>query len=371
MPRSKRSLQEEVDMCNARATQAAEKAETKKVALCLRLFPGVSRPLWEKLQSLGYTDEKIKQTEKAVAEAEKEARSKKSLKPELAEGISDPIPERVLHLEEFDNRTLRDTLLPSIEPASLSGANLRAVEKRAGGKSSLLKILTYLVGLDSDYRVCGHLRSWSALLAALKERSELRGRRGRELILPVDWVEQGLYGIEDGCSEGVRILHRATQASRTIPWEEVPTCASVAELTIVQNWSESKAALSLKEATQGGGIEQVLLAPYFPLQIVDMELVTPPSKKGKWANSQSVKQQHPLAKSYSTELAKSDGEEVKEELNSSHVADGTGSGENIEKKEHCSDSDDGKVEPKEELGIGEDPPDFDESMLECPPPAEQ
>eukprot|EP00971_Amphidinium_carterae_P339322 6477055-Amphidinium_carterae.2 len=369
MPRCKRSLQDEIDICNTRATQAAEKAETKKVNLALRLFPGVSRPLWEKLQSLGYTDERIKQAEREAAQADKEAKSKKSLKPELAVGISDPIPERVLHLEEFDNRTLRDTILPHLEPASLSGANLRAVEKKSGGKASLLKMLTFLVGLDPDYRVCGHLRSWQALLAALKERSEARGRRGREMVLPVDWNAQGLYGIEQGCQEGVRIQHRGTEVSRTIPWEEVPACGSYEELTIVQNWSESKAALARLEFGQGDGIQQVLLAPYFPSQVIDLELVTPPAKLRKGAGAQSVKPEHPLQRSFSAELALKQERIVAAAENTDEVpADSMHSGDTclqpVLKPEVDPDA-------EREMKMESDLADLDEFLLACPPPEER
>eukprot|EP00971_Amphidinium_carterae_P089938 1780433-Amphidinium_carterae.2 len=298
-----------------------------------------------------------------MAAAEKEVKASKGFKPEVAAGITDPIPDRVLHLEEFDNRTLRDTLLPSIEPASLSGANLRAVEKRAGGKSSLLKILTYLVGLDPDYRVCGHLRSWTALLGALKERSELRGRRGRELVLPVDWIAQGLYGIEQGCGEGVCILHRGTQVSKTIPWEDVPACSSYEDLCIVQNWSESKAALSLKEPGQEG-IQQVLLGPYFPSQIIDLELVTPPSKVRKWAGAQSVKHEHPLQKSFSTEMLE---QEVPKNEAVHDVA--AASKEEVDVQSKKSEEEDADAELKRELK-DEDivAADIDEFLMECPPP---
>eukprot|EP00971_Amphidinium_carterae_P052061 1024873-Amphidinium_carterae.1 len=96
------------------------------VSLAIKHCPGCVAGVWQQLQSMGFTEEFIKQT----AEAE-EANVTEDKKKKIEESGKDtagivpdfvavePVKAKAQHLRDLDVAIIRDRLLPHLEPGAL------------------------------------------------------------------------------------------------------------------------------------------------------------------------------------------------------------------------------------------------------------
>lgn len=143
--------------------------------------------------------------------------------------------------------TLLMNLLSAMEPASLSKHALRAVVirgKRKDSTEALLKILEYCTGLGPSWSATGPYKRWKTLYAYVKALNKARGRRARELVLPVHWsAANGVYGL--------RVAGKRLYLKQNFTMEEAKVSAAtikllggtVGDINIDQNWGESTAQL--------------------------------------------------------------------------------------------------------------------------------
>ena len=108
---------------------------------------------------------------------------------------ADLVPTKYWTLDSLSVHTMAIKLLSVIEPTSLSLANLKHITKR--GKALMnhqqhMRLLEFASGLPGDFGLTGVYRSWHRLADLVVQRSMHRGRRCRDVVLPVDFDEFGL-----------------------------------------------------------------------------------------------------------------------------------------------------------------------------------
>eukprot|EP00971_Amphidinium_carterae_P063389 1254486-Amphidinium_carterae.1 len=104
---------------------------------------------------------------------------------------------------------LRDRVLPPLSPFALSQANLRASEKKMGGKTGLLQILEFCCGLTGDFVIGGVFPTFSDFIAFATKLSLQRGERASQLRLPP------CLGGDEVCDREAE-FHRAHRSSESI-----------------------------------------------------------------------------------------------------------------------------------------------------------
>lgn len=148
---------------------------------------------------------------------------------------------RVEHLSP----THLQVALTSLEPASLSKANLSKIKKRGCrdfNKNTLLRYWEYMTGQGPAMPLAkdGN-KTWDAFLASARDSNDARGRRLSDTVLPIDWYERGLYNFSL-VREGELELTKKTR--RGIMKTSFPIPKSALEFRIEQNWSEAGAVLT-------------------------------------------------------------------------------------------------------------------------------
>ena len=113
-------------------------------------------------------------------------------------------------------------------------------------------------------------------------RHQWRGRRTRDLALPPVWSKVGCYTIWSIADGVVTIQDRFSQSHVEINTRTTPGLAKAEDLTIVYNFSETRAALA--EVHDSDNF--VLLHPLFRPQIdakvaLESSLETPPAKRSR------------------------------------------------------------------------------------------
>lgn len=87
-------------------------------------------------------------------------------------------------------------LLSKCEPAALSESNLKALMRRGQrleSLSKLLEILEFISNESPQSSITGDHRMLGNLLKHIDSKNLETGRRGRDLSLPPDWEQQGVY----------------------------------------------------------------------------------------------------------------------------------------------------------------------------------
>jgi hypothetical protein len=207
MPRVKCSPDQEVANLNRRATETANKTMRRSIEIALRNKPSVIKPLYDKMISLGVTDENLTEREDvplsfaATAMVERQ-KSKQELMPgsvkteDLASCdfmIVDPLPERYWRLGSLSVPILLK-IVPKVEESTLSCANLRCMKcVETTTKDCLLKILDFSAGLTEDFAWVGRFRCVVAIGNLAVSRSIERGRRALDIPLPPFWPRDGIY----------------------------------------------------------------------------------------------------------------------------------------------------------------------------------
>lgn len=272
MPRVKANPDAEVQNLNLRATEALQRARQAKIVLAMRCRPSlVIDPLWEKLSSLGLSDEMLTTPAKegaqsrqkaAVAERKTKAAHERTIKVEQLKmeiGVSEengvaeafePIGDKVETLEGLTVTQIRDRLLPAIDDMILSGANFRALkDKHATSKANLIKYITFCTGYHSDYPLAGKHRCFLKLMESLLAAAAAHGGRSSLIRLPMDWPEDGIYVLVGEGFNGdgsVDVKHKFSGDTINVEMKDLPKSKGWSDLLIDCNWSEARACLVSK-----------------------------------------------------------------------------------------------------------------------------
>lgn len=150
-----------------------------------------------------------------------------------------------------------------------------------------MQLIEFATGCPPETPLVGFLAVKSSLHQEMTRRSHARGRRLREILLPVDWSQTGVYGLGPLEPAGLWIKHLWTKVQRLLPADRIPggPGQTLKELCVVQNFSESRAAISLVskrlDTTHSVPIgwmfpDQELGSGLFVLPVGDA--ITPPAK---------------------------------------------------------------------------------------------
>jgi len=243
---------------NRRATETANKAMKKHIELAIRNKPTIIKPLYDKLISMGFGETDVHDKDESALSFQAQAvhrrkssmAAKKETKDEeSADLIRDPISERYWRLSQMSVVLLRDRILPAIDDRALSAANLRCMSdpKDASVKETLLRLVELTTGLNPDFGLVGRYRCWVALTELLRERGSERCRRSREVPLPPQFPDDGLFeinGFAPNDDSQVRVSYKYGKMDATIPTSSLPPFQDIHDLYISRNWSEAHAAIA-------------------------------------------------------------------------------------------------------------------------------
>lgn len=253
----------------------------------MKNHPDIIPKLWEKCIALGYNDDTIKvPTSNPVpksfqAEAmgkrkynqikEEAAKVEESLNADAGSyTVVDAVPTKYWKMSELTVPIWRDRLLPRIETSSLSAANIRCIrDKEAASKEGLCRIAEFATGLSADFALTGRYRCLEQLAKLMVDRAQRRGRRCLDLPLPPRWPTDGIYFVQgyDEAQTGIIVCHKFLNQHVVVSRSSVAGHSSLAELEVVYNWSEQKAAIGKKGQLEGMHI----LLNYFSTQEVQEE----------------------------------------------------------------------------------------------------
>lgn len=97
---------------------------------------------------------------------------------------------------------------------------------------------------------------------ALSLQSTWRGRRCKEVRLPIDWPGEGVYEVCTTTTGKLAIKIRTTGATKLVPESRMPAGSwSASALRIDYNWSETRAALAFESSIVSGVYKLVELFP--------------------------------------------------------------------------------------------------------------
>lgn len=283
-----------MDNLHRRASEALTAARRRQIEVAMKNHPNVVDALWSKMQSLGMSAEELRKLAatalSAQAQAVKDRNAKAStdeqvklekLKDEVpaasATGVVDvvdPLADRVKLVGNLGVAALRDKLLPSINPAIMSSANIRAMrDPQQLSQTSLLRYLEFATGWPMDMELTGTLRCMNAISSVAIERAAGRGHRESSLTLPAEWDTDGIYNVEAldklvegaaGLYQAVIVRHRFTGAEVAI---DMPVqIADMSMVAISYNWSETRAAITF---TTEKLARDIILMSFFPQQCMD------------------------------------------------------------------------------------------------------
>jgi len=115
--------------------------------------------------------------------------------------------------------------------------NLCSKDQKVPPREKLLELLEFITGMDPSNDI-GESRTTGSLATLARARNASLGKRGKELVAPVDWQEVGVYRLSVQAGV-VQILKFGIPAPVAIPSDLEPS-----SLYIKMNSSESRATLS-------------------------------------------------------------------------------------------------------------------------------
>lgn len=289
MPRAVCPAQDQVANLHRRATELEQKIGKNLVLDAMRLHPWVIPQLASSLDSYGIVvkDEQGRRTVKpssgddAPKSFEAAARSRKKAafqgpspsKYEVTEeplSPEDAIPTKYWTVDSLSPMSVSSKLLSVAEPACLSIANLKSITikgRALENHQSHHRLLEFLSGLPGDFSLSGVYRSWSKLAALVQERNQLRGRRCRDISLPVDFDSTGLYGLTVMAGKKkLQVHHLYTKETVEFNEDVLPAHHTMDDIFVASNWSELRASLASRSDPMRKG--DLLLITYFPNQEV-------------------------------------------------------------------------------------------------------
>jgi hypothetical protein len=240
-----------------RARELIQKSERKAVDALLAQHPHLAAAVLDHLASLGYKKDgtigPIKETPSAFTSAMQQRDEK--LKQQRSEPLQieddptvpqeDIIPSRYWTLASLSVNLFIEKVLPSLEPISVSKANLKVLIARGesvSNKSNMCKLVEFMIGASGDFQLNGSMRRWSCLLKFLSDSNMDKGRRAKELMLPHDWTKAVMYML-DIQGDNVWVTH--SQSNKKVDFSHlVPAQVDKTTLQIEFNWSDARVALT-------------------------------------------------------------------------------------------------------------------------------
>eukprot|EP00971_Amphidinium_carterae_P140792 2789824-Amphidinium_carterae.2 len=185
----------------------------------------------------------------AKEKQKKEAAARRILNKQAVD--TDVIPvERTFTLGSVRVDALRDRMLPALCPFSLSSANLRAHERKLGGRSGFMQLFEFVTGLTEDFVIGGVFGTFGDFTQYAQLMAAQRGDRGSRLRLPPVWASDGVYEVKNvnGITKTVTILEKYTGQTAHLNFAERmwPSFSTLADVEIILNFSEVKAKLHSK-----------------------------------------------------------------------------------------------------------------------------
>lgn len=164
--------------------------------------------------------------------------------------ILSAVPRKYLRIIDFPPGYIA-SLLTACEAVSMNPRNLTAL---VTGKSKyirnepLLDFLEYITGLDRGQPILSELRMMVRFNAVCNEFNINRGRLGRDLVLPVDWQQEGFFmlSVDSQSTSAIMVIHKETSETRAVDiyCMKIGTASVDAKLfSIDANYNEHKAAL--------------------------------------------------------------------------------------------------------------------------------
>ena len=242
-----------------RARELIQKSERKAVDALLAQYPHLAAAVLEHLATLGYKKDgdtgPVKETPSAFTTAMqlRDARMKQQkceplqLEDDPSVPQDDIIPSRYWTLGSLSVNLFMDKVLPSLEPISLSKANLKVLVARGdavGNKAALSQLVEFMTGASCDFQLNGSFRRWSCLLKFLGESNVDKGRRAKELQLPHNWARVGICTL-DIQGDSVAVTHNESKKKVDIT-DLVPAMVDKTALYIDFNWSDARVALAAR-----------------------------------------------------------------------------------------------------------------------------
>lgn len=256
-----------------------------------------------KLDSLGYTTERLSEREPVAQSFQAIAAAKRRTKEEPApspkeekddddetKGGLDAVPTKYWRLDTLSKKMLRDRLVCAIELVILSPANLRVHLDPAGNSSArerLLEIIEATTGIPPSMPITGQMRDWTNLTRELVSRAEVRGRRALRISFPLQW-DDFLFTIigADDSGHVIMVEHNFNSFRVQVPRHKLPDFESLSDLAISRNYSERLAAIYNKKTKCDR--EYLLANDFTNHEVDDMSKFTTPKKARTIGSSNSA-----------------------------------------------------------------------------------
>ena len=281
----KLTWEEQAKNLELRATECKQKAQRKFINAVLDKNPQVLNEIVAKIQALGFTEETVTQSpgakslQRAAVDKRKNTSSKLAIRDE-----GPPILVTPYHrMDACSVNFLIDSILSHCEPNAMSQPNLKrhtARGKALQNRELLLELVEFSTGLLPDTPLSGKLATVGGLKEYCLMRHQARGRRTRDLSLPPVWEEAGIYSLELLGDNIVMVRERFSCVQVQINVDTTPALRGVDDLTIVYNFSESRAALASTKDLDKFVLLHPLVRPTVDAMI-DLKdaVLTPPTKK--------------------------------------------------------------------------------------------
>lgn len=120
--------------------------------------------------------------------------------------------------------------------------------------------MTYATGIEDTFSFSGEMRVKATLIRLLKEQSDKRGRRCREIVLPPTWESRGIYSMD---LKTYTLAHNFTGETKPFPEAFLTQLQPHFKLRIESNFSEVSAAV-VEDGTLNRFVCQVVLPNPFP-----------------------------------------------------------------------------------------------------------
>lgn len=155
-------------------------------------------------------------------------------------------------LEEYPVKDLK-SMCTALNRVSLSPFALRGLVKRGQrdvSQSSLCEIIEYETGVDGrqTFDHCD-FDNLGELIAHLQRLGTNRGNRAKDLIMPPNWDEQGVYFVQAG-SDGMYLHHRFDRVRVLLPPNMQQQSSAINDYSFHSNYSERRAEITYKKVRQ-------------------------------------------------------------------------------------------------------------------------
>lgn len=269
--------QEAADL-ERRASEKRAKTAHSKVVAILKKHPEANEKALKHLASLGFSAETesskapLSRAACSVLERQEtkktaESQSHPTLPKEFASSDpSDLVPAKA---DSFDGLTaplITGHCLSAVEPGTLSTSNLRSMILKKdssidSAKNEYLRLNEFSSGKDKMFRLAGRFRVWRLLEDELRLQAKWRGRRCKDVTLPMKWPIDGIYLPVKNGDSSIAIKLNATGLAKLVPKSKMPDHWRMEDLHIEYNWSEVRAALYFTLGTDGTPFKIVELFP--------------------------------------------------------------------------------------------------------------